>query len=164
MEESHWEMGSGFQFGKEQVGYPAQITSLKQKVWECGSTPLFSFPFFPLSPSFVLNFKFLKLLFYFISDKVLTDLIHPLCWTLLQVTSGPEDFWEHSYNWGPSKIILWQVENEAVISPGSAQHKGRGAPSYCIIFPFRSVFTAEEKVSRVVKPSCSTPWLWVSNL
>lgn len=126
MQESRWGMGSGFRFGKEQVSCPALITSFNQKVRECAS------PSPSPSPSSVLYFYFI--LFYSNSDKVLTDLIHPHCWTLLQVTSGPQDFWEHfSYSWGRSKIILCQVENEAVISPGSAQHKGRGAPSSSFI-------------------------------
>lgn len=69
MQESHWEMGSGFQFGKEQMGCPALIICLKQKVWECAPTPLFSSPVFSPSPSpspsssFVLDFNFLFPLF-----------------------------------------------------------------------------------------------------
>lgn len=104
---------------------------LEPELWECASPP---------SPSFVFCFiLFFSILFYFIrfyssSDKVLSALIHPHRWPLLRVTSGPQDFWEHvSYSWGCSKILLCQVENEAVISPGSAQHKGRGAPSSCFI-------------------------------
>lgn len=135
MQESHWEIGSGFQFWKEQVGCPAPITSLKQKVWECAPSPLFSFPFFSPSPSssLVLDFVLIVIiLFYFWQGVNWSD--SP---TLLDSASGhkwPEDFWEHfSYNWGHSKIILCQLENEAVISPGSAQHKGRGAPSPCSI-------------------------------
>lgn len=66
MQESHWEMGSGFQFGKEEVGCPALITSLKHKVWEYAPTPLFSSPFFLPLPLlyWILKFIFI-ILFYF---------------------------------------------------------------------------------------------------
>lgn len=125
VQESHRGMGPGFQFGMEQVSCPALITSFSQEVRECA--------FLPLPFVYFILFYF-AYLFYSDSDKVLSDLIHPHCWTLLQVTSGPQDFWEHfSYSWGSSKIILCQVENEAVISPGSAQHKGRRDPSSCFI-------------------------------
>lgn len=104
MQKSYWEMESGFQFGKEQVGCPALITQFKLPVGVSHSS-LSLCLFFSPSPSSLLycNFLFIFIILSFFSDKV---------YTLLQVTSGLQNFWEHSsYNWGHSKIILWQVEN-----------------------------------------------------
>lgn len=75
---------------------------------------------------------------------MLTDLIHPHCWTLLQVTSGLKDFWEHfSYNWGCSKIILWQVKME--LSSVQDQLSIRAEELFPLaLFPLRSLSIAKE--------------------
>lgn len=141
-----------FSVCRKAIGKWGLVFSLERNKWaallrshclnrKCESVLLllsFTLPFFSSSPlPLPLLYwisEFIFIIFLSISDKVLSDLIHPHCWILLRVKSGPQDFWEDfSYNWGHSKIILWQVENEAVISPGSTQHKGRGPPSSCSI-------------------------------
>lgn len=66
MQESHWVMGSGVQFGKEQVGCPALIMSLKQKVWECAPTPLSPSLFFLPLPLPLLYWIFYLFFYCFI--------------------------------------------------------------------------------------------------
>lgn len=64
MQESYWEMESGFQFGKEQVGCPALITSFKLSVGVSHSSLSLSLFLF------CIGIFCLFLLFYPFSDKV----------------------------------------------------------------------------------------------
>lgn len=136
MQKSYWEMESGFQFGKEQVGCPALITQFKLPVGVSHSS-LSLCLFFSPSPSSLLycNFLFIFIILSFFLTRCILCFKSQVGCRIFGSTPHTIGAIPKS-SCGKQKIKLSSVQGQLSIRAEELLPLS--------LFPFRSVFIAEE--------------------